>query len=88
MPTTATRRFRFKGPEMEGAVARWYARLRSTDSQLEVYRQEAQKLTAGLADGAQVLEVAPGPGHLAIAMARSGRLRVTGLGARTRVKRV
>src|SRR5258706_7436919 len=79
MPTTATRRFRFKGPEMEGAVARWYARLRSTDSQLEVYRQEAQKLTAGLAGGAQVLEVAPRPGHLAIAMARSGRLHVTGL---------
>jgi ubiquinone/menaquinone biosynthesis C-methylase UbiE len=79
MPTTETRRWRFKGPEMEGPVARWYARLRSSQSQIEGYRKQATRLAAGLPDGARVLEVAPGPGHLAIAMARSGRLHVTGL---------
>ncbi|HET9410987.1 MAG TPA: class I SAM-dependent methyltransferase [Candidatus Dormibacteraeota bacterium] len=79
MPTTETRRWRFKAPEMEGPVARWYARLRGTPSQVETYRKEAAQLTAGLAAGASVLEVAPGPGYLAIEIARLGRLDVTGL---------
>jgi ubiquinone/menaquinone biosynthesis C-methylase UbiE len=77
--TAETRRWRFKGPEMEGAVARWYARVRGTDSQIEAYRKEARRLTRDLADGAEVLEVAPGPGFFAIEMARSARLVVTGL---------
>src|SRR5712675_551924 len=57
MQATETRRWRFKGPEMEGPVARWYARIRGTRSQIEVYRKQAAELTAGLADGAAVLEV-------------------------------
>lgn len=79
MPTTETRRWRIKGPEMEGAVARWYARLRSSRSQIDAYRKQAALLTHGLPAGSAVLEVAPGPGHLAIAMARSGRFHVSGL---------
>lgn len=80
MPTTTeTRRWRFKGPEMEGPVARWYARVRGSNSQIQAYHKQAGQLTAGLPDGARVLEVAPGPGYLAIEMARSGRLEVTGL---------
>ena len=79
MRQTETRRWRFKGPEMEGAVARWYARLRSSESQIEVYRKQASRLTSGLPDGAQVLEVAPGPGYLSIEMARIGRFHVTAL---------
>jgi len=70
---------RFRVPEMEGASARWYARLRGSDSQLREYREQAARLTGGLPDGAHVLEVAPGPGYHAIEMARSGRLRVTTL---------
>jgi ubiquinone/menaquinone biosynthesis C-methylase UbiE len=72
-------RWRFKGPEMEGAVARWYAGIRSSGKQVEEYRRQAARLTAGLPDGAHVLEVAPGPGYLAIEMARLGRFQVTGL---------
>ena len=79
MQMTETRRWRFKGPEMEGPIARWYARVRGSQSQLEAYRKQAFQLTAGLRDGARVLEVAPGPGYLAIEMARPGRLQVTGL---------
>jgi ubiquinone/menaquinone biosynthesis C-methylase UbiE len=79
MQTMETRRWRFKGPEMEGPVARWYARVRGSQSQVEAYRKQARELTAGLPDGAGVLEVAPGPGYLAIEMARLGRLQVTGL---------
>lgn len=73
------RRWRFKGPEMEGVVARWYAGIRSSGQQVEEYRRQAARLTAGLQDSARVLEVAPGPGYLAVEMARLGRFHVTGL---------
>jgi len=78
MQATQTRRWRFKGPEMEGAVARWYARVRRSGSQIEEYRKQAARLTDGLPAGAAVLEVAPGPGYLAIETARLG-FHVTGL---------
>ena len=73
------RRWRLKGPEMEGPIARWYARVRGSQSQIRAYRKQALELTAGLQDGAQVLEVAPGPGYLSIEMARLRRFHVTAL---------
>jgi len=79
MRNTETRRWRLKGPEMEGPIARWYARVRGSKSQIEAYRKQAAELTAGLPDGARVLEVAPGPGYLSIEMARLRRLHVTAL---------
>jgi ubiquinone/menaquinone biosynthesis C-methylase UbiE len=66
-------------PEMEGMMARWYARQRGTPSQIAAYREQAAKLTGDLQNGAEVLEVAPGPGYLAIEIARLGRFQVTGL---------
>ena len=72
-------RRRFQLPEMEGRTARWYARQRGSVTQMAEYRQEAARLTAGLASGAKVLEVAPGPGYQAVEMARAGVARVTGL---------
>jgi ubiquinone/menaquinone biosynthesis C-methylase UbiE len=78
--TNDTRQKRVKlVPEMEGATARWYARQRGSEPQLEAYRKQAPQLTNGLPSGADVLEVAPGPGYLAIEMARLGRFHVTGL---------
>src|SRR5258708_4566524 len=79
MQTMETRRWRLKGPEMEGPIARWYARVRGSKSQIEGYRKQAAQLTAGLPDGAKVLEVAPGPGYLSIEMARLHRFDVTAL---------
>jgi ubiquinone/menaquinone biosynthesis C-methylase UbiE len=79
MQMTETSRWRFKGPEMEGPIARWYARVRGTERQLAQYRRHASEITAGLPAGARVLEVAPGPGYLAVEIARPGRLEVTGL---------
>ena len=76
---SATPRKRFQLPEMEGRMARWYARTRGSASQLAECRRQAARLTAGLPDGARVLEVAPGPGYHAVEMARTGRLQVTGL---------
>jgi ubiquinone/menaquinone biosynthesis C-methylase UbiE len=73
-------RKRFKlVPEMEGTLARWYARQRGTESQVEAWRNLASRLTEKLSNDAAVLEVAPGPGYLAIEMARLGRLYVAGL---------
>jgi ubiquinone/menaquinone biosynthesis C-methylase UbiE len=79
MQTMEKRRWRLKGPEMEGPIARWYARVRGSQSQIRAYRKQALELTAGLQDGAQVLEVAPGPGYLSIEMARLRRFHVTAL---------
>jgi ubiquinone/menaquinone biosynthesis C-methylase UbiE len=65
-------------PEMEGGAARWYAKLRGTPSQMAEYRRHAADLTEGLPGGADILEVAPGPGYNAVELARRG-FTVTGL---------
>ena len=64
---------------MEGSIARWYARTRGSESQISMWRRQAQELTRGLPEHAEVLEVAPGPGYFAIELARLGPYRVTGL---------
>jgi ubiquinone/menaquinone biosynthesis C-methylase UbiE len=66
-----------KGANMEGWIARWYAR--NTAANMDGFRSEAADLAARLQDGAAVLEIAPGPGYLAIALAQLGSFRVTGL---------
>jgi ubiquinone/menaquinone biosynthesis C-methylase UbiE len=67
----------YKGLGMEGALARWYAR--NTGKSIEQFRIEARALAGALPEGASILEVAPGPGFLAIELARLGRFQVTGL---------
>jgi ubiquinone/menaquinone biosynthesis C-methylase UbiE len=79
MQTTDKQQKGYKGLPMEGIVARWYTRIRRSGNQIEEWRKQAAQLTAGLPDGADVLEVAPGPGYFAIEMARLGRVHVTGL---------
>src|SRR5207247_5182412 len=48
-------------------------------SQIDEWRRQAAELTGALPDGAQVLEVAPGPGYFAIELARPGPLGVTAM---------
>src|SRR6266516_5538030 len=79
MQTTDKQQKGYKGLPMEGIIAQWYAKIRSSGSQIEDWRKQAAQLTGGLPDGADVLEVAPGPGYFAIEMARLGRFHVTGL---------
>jgi ubiquinone/menaquinone biosynthesis C-methylase UbiE len=69
----------YRGMAMEGSIARWYARTRGTESQLALWRQQALEATRELSDGADVLEVAPGPGYFAVELAKLGRVRVTAL---------
>jgi ubiquinone/menaquinone biosynthesis C-methylase UbiE len=65
-------------PEMEGRSARWYAKQRGSAAQMAEYRKAAEKLSAELPPGSDVLEVAPGPGYHAVELARLGHA-VTGL---------
>ncbi|MFF0247345.1 class I SAM-dependent methyltransferase [Streptosporangium sandarakinum] len=58
--------------QMEGAAARWYARQRASAPQLAAVRRCAARLAEGLPAGAAVLEVAPGPGYLAVELAGLG----------------
>jgi ubiquinone/menaquinone biosynthesis C-methylase UbiE len=67
----------FKGPGMEGFVATFYARQAAHDR--EELRQMARRISEHLNPGSRVLEVAPGPGYLAIALAKLTGGRVTGL---------
>jgi ubiquinone/menaquinone biosynthesis C-methylase UbiE len=62
---------------MEGLIARWYAR--NTGKSIEQFRKEAQGFARRLPGGSAVLEVAPGPGFLAIELARAGSYHVVGL---------
>jgi ubiquinone/menaquinone biosynthesis C-methylase UbiE len=75
--TMAPKNKGYRGPGMEGAVARWYAGL--TGRNRARFEETARALAPELAEGARVLEVAPGPGYLAIALAKLGRFDVVGL---------
>src|SRR5690348_9893681 len=66
------------GLPMEGLIARWYARTAGRGRQAE-FEHVAQAVTAGLPAGSAILEVAPGPGFLAIKLARLARYQVSGL---------
>jgi ubiquinone/menaquinone biosynthesis C-methylase UbiE len=79
MQVEAIKKRRKLMPEMEGRTARWYARQRGSRSQLDGYRRQAARLAEALPAGTRVLEVAPGPGYLAIELARQPGLAVTGL---------
>lgn len=58
-------------------MARWYEK--TTGKDLSEFRKLAARLKAVLPNGGDVLEIAPGPGFLAIELARDPRFRVTAL---------
>jgi ubiquinone/menaquinone biosynthesis C-methylase UbiE len=67
----------YKGFGMEGRIAAWYAR--NTARNMPDFLALAQRVTASLPAGSRILEVAPGPGYLAIEIARRGQYQVTGV---------
>jgi ubiquinone/menaquinone biosynthesis C-methylase UbiE len=67
----------YKGRGMEGFVASWYARQTARDS--DEFKRTARRIAAHLSPGARVLEIAPGPGYLAIELAKLTAGRITGL---------
>src|SRR5262249_14806606 len=66
----------YKGLAMEGFIARWYARNTKTRGD---HKESAELAAARLGAGSHVLEVAPGPGYLAIELAKLGDFHVVGL---------
>jgi ubiquinone/menaquinone biosynthesis C-methylase UbiE len=62
---------------MEGAVAKWYAAL--TKKSMEELKSLARRTAQQIPGTSSVLEVAPGPGYLAIELSKLGNYQITGL---------
>jgi ubiquinone/menaquinone biosynthesis C-methylase UbiE len=60
----------YKGLPMEGPVATWYAKNTARDQRR--FKDTARALAARVPSGGRILEVAPGPGYLAVELARCG----------------
>lgn len=60
----------YKGLPMEGAIATWYTA--NTGRDLSRFRQTARAVAERAPAGGRILEVAPGPGYLAIDLAGRG----------------
>jgi ubiquinone/menaquinone biosynthesis C-methylase UbiE len=66
-----------KGVGMEGFIATWYAWQTAKD--MDRFRSTAHRLAAQIKRNACVLEIAPGPGYLAIELARLTGCRMVGV---------
>src|SRR5947208_1611271 len=75
--STAQPKKAYRGLAMEGLIARWYAR--NTGRNVEEFRRAAQEIARRVSSGSDVLEVAPGPGFLAIELAKLGPFRIVGM---------
>lgn len=62
---------------MEGFIAKWYARQTANDA--DEFQRTARRIGAHLSGVSRVLEIAPGPGYLAIELVKLSGCRLTGL---------
>ena len=69
---------RFKDLGITGLTAKWYDK-NSRGNRIEEMRDYAKEAAKHLGNGACVLEVASGPGHLAIELAKLGSYKIIGL---------
>jgi ubiquinone/menaquinone biosynthesis C-methylase UbiE len=76
-PVTEKQPKGYRGLGMEGFIARWYAN--STGRDLTDYRRDAARVAERTPAGGRVLDLAPGPGYVAIDVAGRGSYQVTGL---------
>ncbi len=67
----------YKGMGMEGFIATWYARQTAKD--IDEFTSTARRLAPQIPADARMLEIAPGPGYLAIELARLTGCRMIGL---------
>jgi ubiquinone/menaquinone biosynthesis C-methylase UbiE len=67
----------YKGIGMEGRIATWYAK--NTANDMAEFQALAERLAKAIHSGSRILEVAPGPGYLAIEIAKRGQYAITGL---------
>src|SRR5215467_716520 len=71
----ATAQKAYKGMAMEGTIATWYAKNTGRDQRR--FQRGARAVAERVPVNGHVLEVAPGPGYLAIEIAKSGRTVTT-----------
>ncbi len=69
---------RFKDISIEGRSARWYDN-NTRRHRLAEMKEYAKEVAKHIHDGCSVLEVAPGPGYLAIELAKLGNYKIIGL---------
>jgi len=69
---------RFKDLSIGGITARWYDN-NTRKSRLAEMKAYAKEVANHIQDGCSVLEVAPGPGYLAIELAKLGKYKIVGL---------
>src|ERR1700739_2835883 len=62
---------------MEGPIAGWYAK--ATKKDFAEFERLARDLAAHAPPNARILEIAPGPGYLSVALAKLGAFKITGL---------
>lgn len=67
----------YKGIGMDGPIATWYAKI--TQKDLEEYKNNAKLVAGQVSEGSAILEVAPGPGYIAIELAKLGHYKIVGL---------
>jgi ubiquinone/menaquinone biosynthesis C-methylase UbiE len=67
----------YRGISMEGGLATWYAKVTRKD--FGEFERLARELAKDLPGNARVLEIAPGPGFLSVALAKLGLFKITGL---------
>ncbi|HLY25711.1 MAG TPA: class I SAM-dependent methyltransferase [Aggregatilineales bacterium] len=66
-----------KGFISTGMMASWYAGI--TAKSMNEFVSDAKRMTKYLSAGDAVLEVAPGPGYLSVALAKLGNYRIVGM---------
>ncbi len=66
----------YKGMAMEGMIARWYAKNTRQGREFDVLAKRVSEIVPA---GSRVLEVAPGPGFLAVEIAKTGKYQVAGV---------
>src|SRR5215210_5656657 len=69
---------RSKDIAIEGITARWYED-NTRKHRLEEMKTYAKEVAKQIQDGCSILEVAPGPGYLAIELAKLGKFKIIGL---------
>ncbi len=80
MTMQASARKPYRGISMEGGLATWYAKITRKD--FGEFERLARELAKDLPENARVLEIAPGPGYLSVALAKLGHFKITGLDIR------
>jgi ubiquinone/menaquinone biosynthesis C-methylase UbiE len=69
---------KFKDLGITGSFTKWYDK-NTRETRLDEMRKYAKEVMKHIKDGANVLEIAPGPGYMSIELAKMGNFNITGI---------